>query len=120
MLEEAGPNSEGNVDSLPRMQFSEDEVQNLKEIFDLFDKERRAAIHISDLEAIMQSLQRDPLEAKVLLEQVRQGQVENIPENRDLNSDYINFDDFLRMMEHVEHKMARDDPHNIHRQNFIS
>jgi len=32
------------------MQFSDDEVQNLKEIFDLFDKENNGTIKINDLE----------------------------------------------------------------------
>jgi len=53
------------------MQFSEEEVQNLKEIFDLFDKQQVGTINIKDLEAIMQSLQRDPEEAKSLLMQIR-------------------------------------------------
>ena len=48
----------------PLQQFSEDEVQNLREIFDLFDKDKLGYIGIKDLEAIMQSLQRDPDEAK--------------------------------------------------------
>jgi hypothetical protein len=38
------------------MQFSDEEIQNLKEIFDLFDKEKAGAITMNDLEAIMQSL----------------------------------------------------------------
>ena len=37
-------------------QFTEDEVQNLKEIFDLFDKNKVGSIGFRDLEAIMQSL----------------------------------------------------------------
>ncbi len=47
--------------------FSDEEIQNLKEIFDLFDKQNEGAIQVSDLDAIMQSLQRDPQEAKELL-----------------------------------------------------
>jgi len=38
------------------MQFSDEEIQNLREIFDLFDKEKSGSINIKDLEAIMQSL----------------------------------------------------------------
>ena len=49
------------------MQFTDEEIQNLKEIFDLFDKDRKGSIEIKDLEAIMQSLQRDPAEAMSLL-----------------------------------------------------
>lgn len=47
--------------------FTEDELQNLKDIFDLFDKERSGRIDIKDLEAIMTSLQRDPVEARAML-----------------------------------------------------
>ena len=46
--------------------FTEDEVQNLRDIFDLFDKEKQGRIDIKDLEAIMTSLQRDPAEARAL------------------------------------------------------
>lgn len=46
--------------------FTEDEVQNLRDIFDLFDKEKQGRIDLKDLEAIMTSLQRDPAEARVL------------------------------------------------------
>jgi Ca2+-binding EF-hand superfamily protein len=37
-------------------QFSEDEIQNLKEIFDLFDKEKNGTIDVKDLHTIMGSL----------------------------------------------------------------
>eukprot|EP00356_Strombidium_inclinatum_P002247 CAMPEP_0170480476 /NCGR_PEP_ID=MMETSP0208-20121228/1304_1 /TAXON_ID=197538 /ORGANISM="Strombidium inclinatum, Strain S3" /LENGTH=67 /DNA_ID=CAMNT_0010753035 /DNA_START=199 /DNA_END=402 /DNA_ORIENTATION=+ len=59
---------------MPIQQFSDEEVQNLKEIFDLFDKNKQGCILMSDLEAIMQSLQRDPEEAKQLIMQIRQEQ----------------------------------------------
>lgn len=49
------------------MQFSQEEVQHLREIFELFDREKTGTISISDLEAIMSSLNRDPTEARVLL-----------------------------------------------------
>lgn len=51
-------------DSRQFQQFSDDEVQNLREIFDLFDKDKSGIITMKDLEAIMQSLQRNPEEAK--------------------------------------------------------
>lgn len=34
-------------------QFSEDEIQNLREIFELFDKERQGFINLKDLESIL-------------------------------------------------------------------
>ena len=36
--------------------FTDDEVQNLREIFDLFDKEKTGHIEAKDLETIMSSL----------------------------------------------------------------
>ena len=48
--------------------FTEDEIQNLKDIFDLFDKDRTGRIEVRDLEAIMTSLQRDPNEARMMLQ----------------------------------------------------
>lgn len=47
--------------------FTEDEISNLKDIFDLFDRDRAGRIEMKDLEAIMNSLQRDPVEAKEML-----------------------------------------------------
>ena len=47
--------------------FTEDEISNLKDIFDLFDRDKAGRIEMKDLEAIMNSLQRDPNEAKDLL-----------------------------------------------------
>lgn len=47
--------------------FTEDEIQNLRDIFDLFDKDHTGKIDVRDLEAIMTSLQRDPNEARAML-----------------------------------------------------
>lgn len=91
------------------MQFSPEEIENLKEIFYLFDKDKQGMIKISDLEAIMQSLQRDPDEAKALLMQIRENQGEPS------DSEQITFEDFIKLMEHVENKLARDDPNNLNR-----
>ena len=54
------------------MAFSEEEVNHLREIFELFDRDKVGSISIKDLEAIMQSLNRDPEEAKLLLMQIKQ------------------------------------------------
>lgn len=95
------------------MQFSNEEIENLKEIFFLFDKDKQGAIKINDLEAIMQSLQRDPDEAKALLQQIRESQ------GHAEDPELITFDDFIKLMEQVENKLARDDPNNLNRQDFI-
>ena len=95
------------------MQFSPEEIENLKEIFFLFDKEKLGQINLSDLEAIMQSLQRDPEEAKSLLTQIWQS------EGMNETTENISFDEFIKRMEHVEKKLAKDDPNNLNRQEFI-
>ena len=61
----------------------------------------------------MQSLQRDPEEAKSLLMQIRESQ------GHAEDPELITFDDFIRLMEQVENKLARDDPNNLNRQDFI-
>lgn len=50
--------------------FTDDEVQNLREIFDLFDKEKSGEISAKDLETIMGSLQRNPAEVQDFVEQL--------------------------------------------------
>ena len=55
-MEPGEPMNEGLDQDPAPMQFTDEEIQNLKEIFDLFDKDRKGAIEIKDLEAIMQSL----------------------------------------------------------------
>ena len=64
--------------------FTEDEISNLKDIFDLFDRDRAGRIEMKDLEAIMNSLQRDPNEAKEMLKSINP----NVEET-------ITFDEFI-------------------------
>ena len=63
----------------------------------------------------MQSLQRDPTEARVLLENIRVKQEEMGDASGTGDLEFINFDDFLKMMESVENKLAKEDPHNLGR-----
>ena len=58
--------------------FTEDEISNLKDIFDLFDREHAGRIEMKDLEAIMNSLQRDPNEAKEMLKSINPNSEETI------------------------------------------
>eukprot|EP00347_Sterkiella_histriomuscorum_P006757 403351546 len=87
--------------------FTEDEIQNLKDIFDLFDKDRSGRIEMKDLEAIMTSLQRDPNEAKEMLRAV--------DPNHD---DIITFEEFLGMMQQIENKIVSDPNNNQRRKEF--
>jgi Ca2+-binding EF-hand superfamily protein len=63
-------------------------VANLREIFNLFDKEQGGYIDIRDLETIMGSLQRDPSEVREF--------VENVDPN---SNGRIAFDEFLNLMQ---------------------
>ena len=63
-------------------------MANLREIFNLFDKEQGGYIDIRDLETIMGSLQRDPSEVREF--------VENVDPN---SNGRIAFDEFLNLME---------------------
>lgn len=84
----AAPNQTGS--------FTDEEVQNLREIFDLFDKEQSGHIEVKDLETIMGSLQRDPNEVREFIENV------------DPNSQgRIQFEEFLHLMQQVENKIVK-------------
>ena len=98
------------------MQFSQEEISNLKEIFDLFDKEKNGSINIKDLEAIMQSLQRDPQEALDILSEIRQDKGSEPAPSGELEN--VLFEEFIELMQQVENKLARDDPENLNRQAF--
>lgn len=81
--------------------FTDDEIQNLKDIFDLFDKDHSGSIDMKDLESIMTSLQRDPNEAKEMLAAI------------DPNHDgTITFDEFINLMQQIENKLVKNDANN--------
>lgn len=88
----------------------------MKEIFDLFDKEKNGSINIKDLEAIMQSLQRDPQEALDILSAIRQDKGSEPAPSGELEN--VLFEEFIELMQQVENKLARDDPENLNRQAF--
>lgn len=68
--------------------FDDAEIKNLREIFDLFDKEQRGFIEVKDLETIMSSLQRDPNEVRDFIE------------NLDPNSNgQITFEELLNLLQ---------------------
>lgn len=71
--------------------FSDDEVQNLREIFDLFDKEKQGQIDAKDLETIMGSLQRDPSEVQDFVDQL---------------GEFITFEQFIDLMQNIENKIV--------------
>jgi Ca2+-binding EF-hand superfamily protein len=68
-------------------------VQNLKEIFDLFDKEKNQTINVKDLETIMGSLQRDPAEVREFIDDLGQE---------------ISFDQFIDLMQKIENRIVHN------------
>lgn len=78
--------------------FNDEEIQNLKDIFDLFDKDQSGKIESGDLENILTSLKRDPEEAKEMLDEI------------DPNHDgEITFEEFVRLMTKIENKIDKKD-----------
>ena len=72
----------------------------MKEIFELFDKDHTGTINMKDLEAIMQSLQRNPEEAKDLLRSIRMEQNKDEQEEEiNLENEIITFEDFIQLMQ---------------------
>lgn len=88
--------------SLEQNSFTEEELQSLKDIFDLFDREKNGRIEMKDLDSIMLSLQRDPSEAKDILKQLDPN-----------HEDFITFSEFMLLMQNIENKIAKSDPNNL-------
>lgn len=83
--------------------FNEEEIQNLKDIFDLFDKDQSGKIESNDLENILTSLKRDPEEAKEMLSEI------------DPNHDgQITFEEFIKLMAKIENKIDKKDEDEEH------
>jgi len=75
--------------------YSEEEIDNFKCIFDMFDKDKSGFIDVSDLQTIMRSLGRDPHEAVDLLSGL------------DLGDDgRLSFEQFLRIMKNLETRLV--------------
>lgn len=78
--------------------FNDEDIQNLKDIFDLFDKDQSGKIESADLENIITSLKRDPEEAKQMLDEI------------DPNHDgQITFQEFIQLMSRIENKLDKKD-----------
>ncbi len=73
-------------------------MQNLKDIFELFDSNKTGKIETKDLENILTSLKRNPEEAREFLEEINPAEEE-----------YISFDEFVKLMDRVENRMDKKD-----------
>jgi len=77
--------------------FTEDEIANLRSIFEMFDPQRTGSIEVKDLETIMSSLQRDANEVREFVDRL------------DPNSNgRISFEEFLHLMQQIENKIVKD------------
>ncbi len=79
--------------------YSEEEIENFKCIFEMFDKEKTGFIEVSDLQTIMRSLGRDPNEAIDLLQSL------NLKAGQEDGDGQINFEDFLKLMKNLENRL---------------
>ena len=75
--------------------YSEEEIENFRCIFEMFDKEKTGYIDIGDLQTIMRSLGRDPHEAMDLVQGIELSQ-----------EDKLNFEEFLKIMKDLENKLV--------------
>lgn len=76
--------------------FNDEEVQNLKDIFDLFDNNQSGRIEQNDLENILTTLKREPEEAKQMLKEI------------DPNYEgEITFQEFIKLMAKIENKIDK-------------
>ena len=75
--------------------YSEEEIENFRCIFEMFDKEKTGYIEIGDLQTIMRSLGRDPHEAMDLVQGIELSQ-----------EDKLNFEEFLKIMKDLENKLV--------------
>jgi Ca2+-binding EF-hand superfamily protein len=76
-------------------QYSEEEIENFKCIFDMFDKDKTGVVNVQDLQTIMKSLGRDPQEAIDLLEEL------------DFDpAGQMSFEEFLRIMKNLENRLV--------------
>lgn len=77
--------------------YSQQEIENFRAIFDMFDRDKSGFVDINDLQTIMKSLGREPQEALELVE------------GMDLDSDgRLSFEEFLRIMKNLENRLVAD------------
>lgn len=78
--------------------YSQEEIENFRMIFIMFDPEKTGFVGVKDLETILKSLGRDPNEATDLVADMQ------------LADDRMSFMEFLRIMKALESRLtAKDD-----------
>jgi Ca2+-binding EF-hand superfamily protein len=75
--------------------YNQEELENFRCIFDMFDKQKSGFVNVEELKTIIQSLGRDPKEARELLaESQLEGQRK------------LTFDEFLKIMKLLENRIV--------------
>lgn len=87
-------------------QYSEEEVENFRCIFEMFDKEKTGFIGVPDLQTIMRSLGRDPNEAAELMQSLEVGAAAAIGTQDEETEGRINFEEFLKLMKNLENRLV--------------
>jgi hypothetical protein len=80
--------------------FNEEEIQNLRDIFDLFDKDQTGIIQQKDLENILTTLKRDLEETKEMLEEVKTD-----------SKGGVTFEEFIKLMVKIENRIDKKEDH---------
>ena len=75
--------------------YQQEEIENFRCIFQLFDKDKTGFVSIDDLQTIMRSLKRDPEEALELVQSLSLD-----------NSNRLSFEEFLKIMKQLENRLA--------------
>ena len=92
--------------------YSEEEIENFRCIFEMFDKDKTGFIEVHDLQTIMKSLGRDPTEGKVLFIAAATASHPHLAlellQALDLNSDgKLSFEEFLKIMKSLENRLVQ-------------
>jgi Ca2+-binding EF-hand superfamily protein len=75
--------------------YSDEEIENFRVIFEMFEKNKSGFIEVGDLQSINRSLGRDPHEAIELMQ------------NLDIDIEgKINFEQFIKLMKILENRMV--------------
>lgn len=75
-------------------QYSREEIENFKCIFDMFDQEKSGQVDTQHLQTILKCLGRDPSESEDLLKAINPGQQK------------LSFSEFLLIMKNLENRLV--------------
>ena len=79
--------------------YTEEDIENLRKIFSLFDKENEGMIAISDMHELMQNLGKTKKEAAAIVNVI------------DVNHDSkIEFNEFVQLLSSIERSLQSSDP----------